>query len=193
MANINELKWKTPKGEKYPVAKTSIANEDVQIIKYDDDSFALVNTKTSDKRELNKSQLEDTLKSELVNPLTFVDNSVLDETEIIYEKLKRLSDVRNWSYIDSKYTLKTIHAELPGGVLYIIKESEDVFKIAVINIPPNVNGEIRFQETDYKGVVFNCGFSLGYDMNMIETFYERILTETENVDHQIVVNDKAIG
>ena len=41
MANINELEWAKVKGSKYPVAKTTIGETEINIIKLDEDSYRL--------------------------------------------------------------------------------------------------------------------------------------------------------
>lgn len=184
MTYKNGLVWTTNKDSEYPVATTTIADLEVTIIKYDEDSFVL--TSGDNVREINLSQLDKMLVEDTIAWTQEVNNTpaVLEIPDAI----------KNWGGIDfwkeaagsDIMMIEIPHSDIPGGTLRIIKLDEDSFKVAVIGIAPNDGETIRYEELDLKTTLMNYSYALGLGISISEEYYAKMKSEAEHTDYETI-------
>ncbi len=209
MANIDELVWKTPKGKTYQITKIIIGETNVDITKYDEDSFLLVSGENN--KEANLSQLETIL---LDDDITWGDeilatmpaNDAMPEKEVIVttsesdfvsEEDKAIDAIGDWlttSFWKSiegigEMVLEIPHLMYPGCVLRIIKLDDDSFKVAVIGLPPNDGDNIRYEELDVKYAISNYMNAIGLSEVIAFEYFEKMKNTAEQTDYEIVPDE----
>ena len=190
MANINELEWAKVKGSKYPVAKTTIGETEINIIKLDEDSYKV--TIGESEEEINLSQLETIIETgELTNGIES-DEEYVDEEYVDEEKTKSIELISNWSSdslwkdVDGKKVLEVAHQyhEDENGILRIIKLDDDSYQLAVIL--NNDESNIDYVDLNRKYTIINYASALGISPGAAELHYDNMSKQSETTDYETV-------
>ena len=184
MANVNDLVWVLPEGEKYEKATATIGGLEVVITKYDEDSYVVTNGENG--HEMSFSALE---KMVLEDKISWRNST---REELIHEKanteISKFMTEDLWKSVKGvgKKVLEIPHAEDSRGTLRIIKLDDDSFKVAVLGIPPNDGANINYAELDLKTTLINYGYALGLGAVAGEIYYEKMKASAEHTDYEII-------
>ena len=190
MANINELKWAKVKGSKYPVAKTTIGELEINIIKLDEDSYKV--TIGEDEEETNLSQLESIIETGELPTLFEPTDEIEGEEWADEEKTKSLELILNWTSdsmwkdVDGKKVLEVAHQyhENENGVLRIIKLDDDSYQLAVIL--NNDESNIDYVDLNRKYTILNYASALGISPGVAEFHYDNMSKQSETTDYETI-------
>ena len=186
MANINELEWATVEGSDYPVTKTTIAELEVSITKYDEDSFVLKGNEKEHEVDFRKlkfilstdditwsesdAQYDPTADAIITIESAWNDNSIWKSVKGVGEAVLEMPHIPNGE----------------GVTLRIIKLDEDSFKVAVIGIPPNDGEEIHYGELGLRDTLTNYAYALGLGISIGDAYYYSLLKSSAQADYEIV-------
>lgn len=196
MANINELEWATLEGSEYPVAKTTISELEVIIIKLDEDSFIL---ESGDKgHEVNLGQLETVLSTGDIawsqNSIVIDDNPepLLSQTELSFISFDETWKGGNpWKKVEGvgDYVLEIPHLYYnpkDNVKLRIIKKDNDTYDLAVIGIPPNDGDKIQYEEMNLLSTLSNYAYANGLSASDGQEYYNRLKAASESTDYETI-------
>lgn len=189
MANINELEWAKVKGSKYPVAKTTIGELEINIIKLDEDSYKV--TFGENNEEINLSQLETIIETGEF-PMMLEPTEEIESEEWITDEVKSLNVISNWTSdslwkdVDGKKVLEVAHQyhEDENGILRIIKLDDDSYQVAVIL--NNDESNIDYVDLNRKYAILNYASALGISTGVAEVHYDRAQEASESTDYEIL-------
>jgi hypothetical protein len=190
MANINELEWNTPEGEKFPVTNTVIGGEEVQITKLEEDSYIITSTDNEENTlELDLKMLDSFLESDKI---TWVHDTQLipdPDTPLLtsVNKVKECWESDMWKEdSNGNLVLEIDHINHPGKTLSVIKRGEDDFLVHIY--PKDKPAKLdEYSELNANMALFNVALAKGLDTitiasHLIPSLYGEEASETEDAE-----------